>query len=145
MKVRVKNNRFGAKVRNGEIGASLIETLVALAILGIIAIAFLSGLATASEATAITDERGTAESLARSQMEYVKSQGYISYAEPGHGEYALITTPDGYSVETTATPIDAETGDPLSEGEDNGLQKITVEAKHEDELVITLENYKVNR
>ena len=128
-----------------EAGVSLIETLIALAIMGIIAASFLGGMAASSQATITADERATAESLGRSQMEYVKSQGYISYAEPGHGEYALITTPDGYSVETTATPIDAETGDPLSEGEDNGLQKITVEAKHENELVITLENYKVNR
>ena len=145
MKVRVKNNRFGAKVGNGEIGASLIETLVALAILGIIAIAFLSGLATASEATAITDERGTAESLARSQMEYIKSQDYINYANPEHEDYALITTPDSYGMEITAVPIDSDTGQPLPSGEDEGLQKITVTIMHQLESVLTVEGYKADR
>ena len=121
------------------------EALVALAILGITAVAFLNGLAATSRAVYTADERATAESLARSQMVYVKGQGYIRYTDPGHGEYALIITPAGYSVEPTATPIDPDTGQPLGEGEDNGIQKITVEAKHYDELIITLENYKVNR
>jgi len=128
-----------------EAGVSLIETLIALALMGIIAAAFLGGMTTASKATSLADERATAESLARSQMEYVKGQGYISYADPSHGEYALIVTPSGYSVETTAVPIDPDTGEPLAEGEDNGIQKITVKAMHNGELVITLENYKVNR
>ena len=59
-----------------EKGFSLVEVLVALALLGIIGAAFLSGLATASKSILIADERTTAESLARSQMEYVKKQDY---------------------------------------------------------------------
>ena len=145
MKVKAINKIFGAKERNGETGASLIETLVALAILGIIAVAFLSGLATASKATFITDERGTAESLARSQMEYVKSHDYIDYADPAHGDYGVITTPAGYSVEVTVVPIDADTGQPLPAGDDEGLQRITVTIRHDSKSVLTIDGYKVNR
>jgi len=51
-----------------EKGMSLIEVLVALAILGIAAAAFLSGLATVSRALIIADERTTAESLAKTEI-----------------------------------------------------------------------------
>ena len=55
-----------------ESGVTLIETLVALAILAVVAVAFVSGLATASKATIIANEQSTAESLARSQLESIK-------------------------------------------------------------------------
>ena len=65
------------KIMNkGERGIGLIEVLIALVILGIIAIAFLGGLATTSKAVLVADIRTTAESLARSQMEDVKNQAY---------------------------------------------------------------------
>lgn len=57
-------------------GFTLIEVIIAMALLGIIAIAFLGALATASSSIIIADERTTAESLARSQMEYAKNQDY---------------------------------------------------------------------
>jgi prepilin-type N-terminal cleavage/methylation domain-containing protein len=59
-------------------GFTLIEVLIALAILAIVAVAFLSALATASTALILGDERTTAESLARTQLEYVKSQNYTA-------------------------------------------------------------------
>ena len=128
---------------DNEAGVSLIEILIALALLGIIGVAFLGGLTTASKATFIADERATAESLVRSQMEYVKSQGYINYAD--HEDYAAITTPTDYSVETTAMPIDPDTGQPLGSGLDQGIQKITVAVQHGDTSVRTLEGYKAER
>ena len=104
---------------------------MALAILGLIAVAFLSGLSTASKAVFIADERATAENLAQSQMEYVKNQDYAaSYAPaPIPGEY------DGYSV-----MIDV---DPLRDG---NVQKITVTIEHtNNKEVTTLEDYKVRQ
>jgi len=146
MKIRAINNICGVKKGNSEAGGTFIGTIMAVAILGIVAVAFLSGLATASKATFIADERATAESLARSQMEYVKSQDYINYAEPDHGDYGLITTPDGYSVELTAVPIDPDTGEPLaSPDQDMGIQKITATIKHNDKSVLTTDDYKVDR
>jgi len=50
--------------------------MVALAILGLVAVAFLSGLSTSLKAVIISDERSTAQTLAQSQMEYVKSENY---------------------------------------------------------------------
>jgi len=139
-------NIWDVKMGNSEAGGTLIGTMMAVAILGIVAVIFLSGLATASKAIFITDEKATAESLARSQMEYVKSQDYINYAEPDHGDYGLITTPDGYSVELMSVPIDPYTGETLANPEeDNGIQKITIIIKHNGESVLTIDPYKVDR
>jgi len=124
-------------------GFSLIEVIVALALLGIIGVAFFGGLATASKAIFIADERATAESLARSQMEYVKNQSYIDYSIEGHEEYLKIELPTGYEIEVTVEPLP----DPNDPGNDLvGIQKITVTVSHHEKSgVITLEDYKVDR
>ncbi len=120
-----------------ESGVTLLETVVALAILGTIAVTFLSGLATTSKAAFIVDERTTAESLARSLMEWVQSANYTDNAT----QYSPAPIPSGkdyvkYSANITAEPLH----DP-----DEGIQKITVTVNHSGEGVITLEGYKVDR
>jgi prepilin-type N-terminal cleavage/methylation domain-containing protein len=116
-------------------GFSLIEVMIALALMAIIGVAFLGALATASKAILIADEQATAESLARSQMEYVKNQDYIDYSEEPHDFYDLITPPGGYEI------------DPLIVEElQEGLQKITVTVNHYGKSeVIVLDGYKVDR
>jgi len=130
----MKRVRLSSKIRKACQGSSggftLIEVLIAMALIGIIAIAFLSALSTASMALITADERATAESLARSQMEYVKNQPYIDYSESGHDDYDPITPPEDYEIELLVDTVET------------GLQRITVIIKHDDEEVITLEGYK---
>jgi prepilin-type N-terminal cleavage/methylation domain-containing protein len=57
-------------------GFTLLETVIAMAILCVIAVAFLTALATSSRALIVTDERETALNLAKSQMEYVMNLAY---------------------------------------------------------------------
>jgi prepilin-type N-terminal cleavage/methylation domain-containing protein len=133
------------KLMAGEKGVTLIETLVALAVLGLVAVAFLGGTATMSRATLINDRQETAQSLAQSQLEYVKSQDYIDFADPGHGDYVLITPPAGYGVAVAVAPTDPETGQPLPSGQDQGIQKISVTVSHEARDALTLEGCKVYR
>ena len=135
-----------------ERGISLVEVLIALAILALVAVAFLSGLATASKALIIADERTTAESLAKSQMEYVKDCEYDDINNPPQYEIDPdLDIPDGYDIEITAERLD-----PKGDGTDNddGIQKITLVVEHygeavfifiEDDKKITLEGYKVDR
>ena len=131
-KIAMKNER----------GIGLIEVLIALAILGIVAAAFLSGLATASRAIYIADIRTTAESLARSQMEYVKNHSYEDGATEYETDPNLLPTPVGYDVSTSVNPLP----DPDNPGNDLvDIQKITVTVEHLTEVKITLEDYKVNR
>ena len=120
-----------------ESGVTLIETLVALAIVGAIAVAFLSGLATTSKATIIADEQATAESLARSQMEWVKNADYV-YSVTEYSPASLPSNKDyvNYSAVITAEPLHVT---------DDGIQKITVTIKHFDKEVMKLKGYKVDR
>lgn len=118
----------------GRRGVSLLETLVALAILGAIAVTFLQGLSTAIRTTALADENTTAKSLAQSQMEWVKKIQYVDEATlytpadiPSNSDY------QNYSATITAVPLNAP---------DAGLQKITVMISHHGETVFILEGYK---
>jgi len=119
---------------------------VALAILGLIAAAFLGSLATTAQATFIADERATAESLARSQMEYVKSLEYVEYVD-GATEYTPASIPswledEGYSATIGVESLPADPNDPNG-GTLDGIQKITVTVEHNDNQVFTLEGYKI--
>ena len=129
--------RVAKKLRGNESGVTLLETLVALAILGLVAVAFLNGLTTAAQATIIADKQATAESLVRSQMEYVKTLNY----EPDVTEYPLAPIPDEYEDEGYSATIVVE---PLHEPDD-GIQKITVIVNHRDKEVLRVEDYKVDR
>ena len=124
--------RFTKGLKGNETGVTLVEVLISLAVLSLIAVAFISSLATAAKATSIADERATAESLARSQMEYVKNLPYsVSYSKSTEvlGEY------EHYDVDIVTTAL-----------EDGNMQKIKVAVHHQDKLeVIVLEDYKVNR
>ena len=72
----LRPREFHHALRGNSTGFTLIEVLIAVAILGLVAVAFLSALTTASMALILADERTTAESLARTQLEYVKSQPF---------------------------------------------------------------------
>ncbi len=112
-----------------ETGASLIETMVALALLGLIGVAFLSGLATTSNARAIADNHATARILAESQLEHIKKQNYASsYNTTIPAEYV------GYT-----TQIDVEN---LRNG---NIQMITITVSHHNKDITTLQSYKVRR
>ena len=158
-KAQMKKIRPSSQLRKAFRGSSrgftLIEVLIALALMGIIAIAFLSALTTGSAAFIVADERATAESLARSQMEYVKNQPYED-AEQGEATYEEITPiPDGYSIcsfnRTGSEPVEDILGIPWVSGNntpaetDNGLQRIKLVIYHGSKEIITMEGYKVNR
>ena len=130
-------SRILKKFTAGESGTTLIEAVVALAVLGTIGVTFLSGLATTSKAAFISDEQATAESLAQSQMEWVKNAGY-SYNATG---YTAAPVPAGKDYLNYTATIAAE---PLH-NPDDGIQRLTITVKRADETVTKLEGYKVDR
>ena len=129
------------KLMKGEKGFTLIEVVIAIAILGIIAAAFMAALAGASRAIFVADERATAESLARSQMEDVKE---LDYADNYTASIPLDYVTAGYSANISAQRWDA-INHAVSANE-TGIQKITVTVGHNSKpAVITLVDYKARR
>jgi prepilin-type N-terminal cleavage/methylation domain-containing protein len=139
-------------------GFTLIEVLIALALFAIIAIVFAGGLSTASRAVLIADVRTRAESLARTQMESIKEEGYNStYSKisiPGvtdsSGSYLICSCNRTGSVvnctsaqRIVAVAWNSTTNQPATG--DTGIQKITLVIKHDDREVTRLEGYKVDR
>jgi len=138
----MKRVRLNSKVRKAcqgsSRGFSLIEVAIAIALIGVIAVAILGALSYASMVLIITDRQATAESLAKSQMEYVKNQEYAEAPNGGVVNYEEIPStsiPDGYticSVNRDDEIVDNVTGIPWNSGnntavyEDNGFQKVTV-------------------
>ena len=113
-----------------ETGSSLIETVVALALLGIIGVAFLSALATTSNTRLIADEHASSRILAESQMENIKKQTYSFSYDP-------VTIPADYPGYSAVVNVDN-----LRNG---NIQKITVTIRHHDRDIEALESYKVSR
>jgi len=132
-----------------EKGFTLIDTLVALGLMGIIAVGLLSGLATTFRAGGISQERVAAESLAKSQWESIRTQDYILTADydPDDPEkrYQLIEIPEDLAVKGYAIEI----GTPqtiISPGTDEfELQGITVVINRDDKPLLMISDYRVGR
>ncbi|MGD0766128.1 MAG: hypothetical protein ABR978_07460 [Dehalococcoidia bacterium] len=108
------------------------ETLIAVAILGLTLTVLLAALSTGSMAVSRADERAVAENLARSQLEYTKSQAYVLLP----AVYATVTPPAGYAVAVDATAVP---------GADTAIEKITVSVSRDGRSLLSVEDFKVNR
>ncbi len=111
---------------------TLVETLVAVGILGLTLVVFLAGLQTGLISTKQSDSLSTAHELARSQMEYTKNAPY----QAAPAVYATVTPASGYAVTSNAATIS---------GGDANIQLITVQVSKAGAPVFMLEGYKVNR
>jgi prepilin-type N-terminal cleavage/methylation domain-containing protein len=125
-------------------GFSLVEVLIALLLLGIVGFGFLEVLANSSAHTLNADVRATAESIARTEMEYVKSLNYDGTHNPP--TYTPQAAPNAsWQVVVTAVRLDPKSD---GTGNDDGIQKITIIVRHDRggnwTDVITLEGYKFN-
>jgi len=126
-------------VTNGRNGFSLIEVLVGVTIFAIIGVALVSGLSTGYRSLSISQERTFAESLAKSQVEYIKEQEYIAVDkyEPGvegkyYKEIDILPHLSGanYTVEISPPEIPVVAGEPTFAGASGyELQSITITVK----------------
>lgn len=131
----------------GQKGFLLIDVLVGLAIVGVIAVPFLSGLFTISKAVAVNQESVAAESLAKSQIEYIRVQDYVAVddysPDDPDNRYELIDIP----ADLAAAGFSVETYPPetiLSEAGGYELQKITVAVKHDGKARLVVSIYRVS-
>ena len=145
--MRRKLRRVGSvNLRQG--GVALLEILVGLAILGVIGVAFITGMTTTFHAIDVSKERVAAESLAKSQVEYIKVQDYILVEDydPAYPatSYELITvSPDlasaGYSVNISVPEV------VINEMEGGfELQSINVTVRRNNERKLQISIYRVS-
>lgn len=119
-----------------ENGISTLEVLLAIVILGIVAVAFLGSIVTGTQATVITREQAVAESLIRSEAEYVKGYAYL-FDTSAYPVDPTLTIPQGWSVPPPSViPV---------HGNDDGIQEVTVSAQYQGETVLSIIIYKVAR
>ena len=151
-------NKITKILRGSSRGVSAIEAIVALGILGVVAVAFLSGVGTSLKAVGVADERSVAQSLATSQMEYVKSQDYSTDAwayriyrtdtthhgrvqlPPGKPSWWDVPNPPnppelsedytGWAIEAKAEDFDADDDGDIDD-DDKDIRKITVTVKRD--------------
>jgi prepilin-type N-terminal cleavage/methylation domain-containing protein len=112
-----------------EKGNSLIEVLVALALLGVTSVLFLSGVTGSTDARVSMDSRGSAKVIAETVIDSVKKMNYdTSYN---------ITVPasfPGYTANLTVASL-----------ANGNIQKLTIIVSRYNVPLVTLEDYKVNR
>ena len=118
-------------LHKGQRGIGLVETLVAVAILGTSVVAFVATLSTGSLAVSEHDQETIAQRLAQNQIEYTKNQVF----DPA-GLYTVLATPAGYTVTIATNPV---------AGADDDMQKITVTVLRDGSGVFEVSGYKVNR
>lgn len=120
------------RIIKGQRGISLIETVIALSILGFIGVAFLSAYYSGFLGTGKVDEFVTAESLARSQMEDIKSLAYQDSYE------VTVTCPTEFAVAIDVEDVTPDT----NPSPPNTLQMVTVTILRQGRVLLELESYK---
>ena len=113
-------------------GIGLVETLVAVAILGTSVVAFIVSLSAGSLTANELNRETIAQSLAQTQIEYTKYYAFI----PGAATYPVLAVPATYSVSVDVFDVP---------GTDTNIQKVTVTVQKDSETILTVSNYKVNR
>jgi len=156
------SSRRGKALRGRSRGFTLVEVLITIALIGAIALAFFSFMSAAASTLIHADERTIAESLARSQLEFVKNQGYNSTLVGGEATYLKIANiPPGYTIcsingdDEDNEPVNCGASDPIigvpwdsahndTATTDTGLHMIALVIKHQDRVISTFTNHNPN-
>ncbi len=115
---------------NNQRGIGLMETLVAVAILGTSVAAFVVSLSAGSLTANELNRETIAQGLAQTQMEYIKNSVF-------NDTYNILPVPATYSVSVDVREVDSI--------DDPNIQKIIVTVQKDGEEVLTVTNYKVNK
>lgn len=110
----------------------MIEMMLAVAIVGTAMLAVVSAFSSASKTAGFVDEAATAQWLATSQMELIRTATYVLTP----GTYTAVTAPTGFAVANTTSAVT---------GGDANIQIVTVTVSENGESVFVASTMKVNR
>ena len=144
------------RVHGSQKGVSLIEVLAALFILSVVGVAILGGVFTSLGTNDVTRTRVAANSLARSELEYVQASVYEnatwSYVLPGgnpawdpaHNSLPTGKGYEGFVIEMRADPISAlDPNDPLyGSSAGSNVQKLTAIVTFQGKEVQRVETFR---
>jgi type II secretory pathway pseudopilin PulG len=118
----------------GEKGVSLVEQLVALALIGVLLVTLLYALSGGTLAVGMVDDQVLAGNLATSALEAVKDSRFVTVTMLVSPAYTpTLAMPAGYTVTVAASPVVT------------GLQWVTATVAHNGRLVLQLADFKANR
>ena len=115
-----------------ERGLALVESLVAVAVLGTTVLAFTVALATGALGVSENKQEAVVQSLVRTQLEYTKSYSYNATATT----YPTVATPPGYAISVAVSSI---------AGTNSNIQRVTANITRDGNLIKTIKDYKMNR
>ncbi len=133
-KRHIFRNRWLRRLLRNQRGALLLEALVAVGLLTSVLSAAVVGLSTGSIAVGITDEKVTAQSIARSQLEYTMSDTFC--AAPCNYGVMPTSLPAGYTVTSEAVAYDPP---------DPNLETLVVTVYRDGQAVAVVKGIKANR
>jgi type II secretory pathway pseudopilin PulG len=113
-------------------GMSLLEALISIAMLGGVIMVMVFAMSGGILSVGENAEEVSAQELARSQMEYIKSCAY----DPDATTYPTVTVPADYSISVGVESVPDTNTD---------IQKITANISRGGEVIMTVTDYKVNR
>lgn len=116
----------------GEAGMTLVEATVTIGILGAGLITMVLAMSGGVMAVGENTEEAEVQSIARSQMEYIKSYPYDSDATT----YPTVETPSDYSISVGVTTVPDT---------NLNIQKVTANIYREGVLVMSITDYKLDR
>jgi type II secretory pathway pseudopilin PulG len=146
-------DRAGHALR-GQRGSTLVGELIALTIMGVTLVIFMSGLSTTSAGVGLIEQRVSAENYARQQMELVKAAAYQPNPTAAPYPTVAVRCPESapactpvYRVQTDVTywHEDTQTFTSTQPSPEAGLQKVRVQvysAQRPGLPVFTLEGLK---
>jgi prepilin-type N-terminal cleavage/methylation domain-containing protein len=145
---------------SNERGFTLIEVLVAVALLGLVAAGLLGALVTQTKASSQADTRTKAESLAYSSMEQIKASSYMSAVTTGSDGIVAsynVSAPSNskfviWTLNNAATPtyvarnnvvygIPYNVNTSQTTSTDTGVQKVTVAIQFGGTTIFTLVDF----
>lgn len=127
----------------GEAGATLVEELVTIAIIGMGIVILVAMITTGALGVRQVDDNVRADSLARSQLELIKDAPY--QGDPISSPYPSVTGIPGYTVAVGIEYWNAISGAFQSTLRDDGLQRITVTVSAGSTLTAQVSDFKVDR